>query len=233
VRLAPGLIARVSGLVDEVRDTREHFAREVAIARHLAGGPIVEPYEPAGPHEYAGRVITLWEEVSAGPPPDGMAIGCALRTCHERLASFGGDLPPLSALLDEAAALSPELAPRIARGAQALSALPVQPLHGDAGIGNVLSGPHPPPRWNDWEDCCTGPLIWDVASLVARPRVMQTDLERAEAALAAYGDAPGLELLDVAIEARVLQATAWSALSVARGIADPEHLAKRRRWLGM
>jgi Ser/Thr protein kinase RdoA (MazF antagonist) len=174
-------------------------------------------------------VITLWEEAPAGPRPDGAAVGRALRACHERLASFDAELPPLRALLDEAAALSPDLAPRIARAAEQLEALPVQPLHGDAGIGNVLPGP----RWNDWEDCCTGPLIWDVASLVARPRVMGTDLEIAEGALAAYGDAPGLELLDVAIEARVLQATAWSALSVARGIADPENLRKRRAWLGM
>ena len=229
VRLAPGLIARVSGLVAEVRDVRTHFSREVAIARHLRGCPIVAPYEPAGPHEHGGRVITLWEEAPPGRPGDGAAVGRALRACHERLASFDGELPPLRALLDEAAALSPELGPRIARCAAALDALPAQPLHGDAGVGNVLPGP----RWNDWEDCCRGPVIWDVASLVARPRVMGTDVELAEAALAAYDDAPGMELLDVAIEARVLQGTAWSALSVARGIADPEHLRKRREWLGM
>src|SRR4051794_27805191 len=108
-RLAPGLVARVSGLVDEVRDTREHFAREVAVARHLAGCPVVAPYEPAGPHECVGRVITLWEEVPAGPRPDGAAVGRALRACHERLAAYPGELPPLQALLDEAAALSPEL----------------------------------------------------------------------------------------------------------------------------
>ena len=230
VRLSPGLVARASGLVAEVRDVRAHFEREVAVARHLRGCPIVNPYEPAGPHERGGRVITLWEEAPPGRPDDGAAVGRALRACHERLASFAGDLPPLGALLDEAAALSPELAPRIARCAEALDALPAQPLHGDAGVGNVLAGP----LWNDWEDCCRGPVIWDVASLVARPRVMDTDVELAEAALAAYGSGvPGYELLDVAIEARVLQGTAWSALSVARGIADPENLRKRRAWLGL
>jgi hypothetical protein len=230
VRLAPGLVARVSGLVDEVRDTRVHFEREVAIARHLRGGPVVEPYEPAGPHTCDGRVITLWHEVPPGPPAEGAAIGEALRDCHARLRTFDGELPPLRALLHEAAALSPELAPRLARCTDALDELPAQPVHGDAGLGNVLPGP----RWNDWEDCCRGPVLWDMASLVARPRVMETDVERAEAALAAYGDAPGRdELLDVAVEARVLQATAWSALSVARGIADPAHLVKRRAWLGI
>ena len=232
-RLAPGLVARVSGLVAEVRDVRAHFEREVAVARHLRGGPVVSPYEPAGPHEIGShppRVITLWEEVPAGPPPGGAAIGAALRDCHERLRDFSGDLPPLRDLLGEAARMSPELAPRIARCADALDDLPAQPLHGDAGLGNVLTGP----RWNDWEDCCRGPILWDIACLVARPRVMRTDLDTAEAALDAYGDAPGrVELLDTAIEARVLQGTAWSALSAARGVADPEHLRIRRAWLGL
>src|SRR4051812_36156227 len=124
VRLAPGLVARVSGLVDEVRDTREHFAREVAVARHLRGRPVVDPYEPAGPHEIDGRIVTLWEEVPAGPPPDGAAVGRALRACHESLATYRGDLPPLRALFDEAAAMSPELAPRLERCTAALAPLP-------------------------------------------------------------------------------------------------------------
>ena len=134
MRLAPGLVARVSGLVAEVRDVRAHFEREVAVARHLRGGPVVEPHEPAGPHEVDGRAVTLWEEVPPGPAPGGAEIGRALRTCHDRLRTFAGELPPLRALLEEAAAMSPELAPRIARCAERLDALPTQPIHGDAGI---------------------------------------------------------------------------------------------------
>ena len=44
---------------------------------------------------------------------------------------------------------------------------PIQPLHGDAHLNNVLNGPDGP-LWNDWEDTCLGPLGWDAACLIAR-----------------------------------------------------------------
>ena len=54
---------------------------------------------------------------------------------------------------------------------------PVQPLHGDAHLGNVLGGP----LWNDWEDTCLGPVGWDAACLLAG----RHGRERQEAAYAA------------------------------------------------
>ena len=42
---------------------------------------------------------------------------------------------------------------------------PIQPLHGDAHLNNVLGG-----RWNDWEDTCLGPVGWDAACLLAGSR---------------------------------------------------------------
>src|SRR3954452_5094895 len=105
VLLAPGgPVARLGGLTARVRDVREHFGREVDIARHLAaaGAPALRPVEPAGPHELEGRVLTFWALVPDGPEPHGPALGAALRACHEALRDYPAELPPLRALLDEA-----------------------------------------------------------------------------------------------------------------------------------
>jgi hypothetical protein len=216
VLLAPGgPVARVGGLTATVRDVREHFAREVDVARflHAAGAPVVAPHEPAGPHERDGRALTLWELVPDGPPPGGAELGAALRACHEALRGYRGTLPPLHALLDEAAvvarrALDGEDRALVVDGlARVVEALPDggQALHGDAGLLNVLPGP----RWYDWEDAVFGPVGWDLACLVTTRRVLEYDRERAEAALAAAGVEPDPLL----IRARALQTAAWSALA--------------------
>ena len=239
--LAPGgPVARIGGLTAEVRDVREHFARELKLARHLrdAGAPATRPFEPAGPHERDGFVVTLWEEVGPGPPADGARAGVALRTCHEALRTLDpAGLPPVAALLGEARALVDRAgrarADRLLlRGhlmratAEVLAAgLPSQPLHGDAGPGNVLPGG----LWNDWEDCCAGPVVWDLASLVSSPRVLGVERERAEAALAAYGSFDGD--LDVFVHARASQVTAWAAFAVSRGASMPARLEARLSWL--
>jgi aminoglycoside phosphotransferase (APT) family kinase protein len=250
VRLAPGgPFARVGGLTAEVRDVREHFAREIVLTRHLAaaGAPAVRPHEPAGPHEHAGHVVTLWQAVGDGPPPPGDQAGRALRACHEALrtlprASASG-LPGVTELLGEALGLVDAAAglPRgdrlLLRGhllratAEVLAAgLPDQPLHGDAGPGNVLAGP----AWNDWEDCCSGPVAWDLGCMVSSPRVLGVERDRAEAALVAYGPFPGDDVLDVFVHARAAQTAAWSAYTAGRG-ADgpgfPARTAARLVWL--
>ena len=238
VRLAPGgPVARVSGLVDRVRDTREHFTRDVAIARHLAvaGAPAVRPVEPAGPHAVDGRVVTFWEWVAPTGAPAGPEIGRSLRACHEALAGLEVDLPPLQGLLDEAAIVAGRGAltaddrnyvrvelERVGARIAALG-LPERPVHGDCGLGNVLPGP----RWNDWEDACLGPPGWDRACLVTTARVQDQDRERAEAALAAAGEEPA----PLFVRARALQATAWSSLAVTAGTTTPQRLARRLAWL--
>src|SRR3954451_6206269 len=258
VRLAPdGPVARVSGLVDRVRDTRAHFTRDVAIARHLAvaGAPAVRPAEPAGPHAVDGRlappaagpsqpagphavdgrVVTFWEWVAPPGAPAGPEIGRALRACHEAVAGLEVDLPPLQSLLDEASVVAGRGAltvddrnyvrvelERVSARIAALG-LPERPLHGDAGLGNVLPGP----RWNDWEDACLGPPAWDRACLVTTARVQNQDRERAEAALAAAGEEPA----PLFVRGRALQATAWSSLAVTAGTTTPQRLARRLAWL--
>jgi hypothetical protein len=222
VLLAPGgPVARIGGLTATVRDVREHFSREVDVARfvHAAGAPVVAPYEPAGPHERDGRALTLWELVPDGPEPGGEAIGAALRECHAALRGYRGELPPVRALLDEAVvvarrALDGDDRRLVVDGlARVTEALPDggQALHGDAGLLNVLPGP----RWYDWEDAVFGPVGWDLACLVTTRRVLDYDRLRAEAALRAAGGEPDPLL----IHARALQTAAWSALAGSPNLA--------------
>ena len=245
MRLAPGgPVARVGGLTASARDVREHFGREVELTRWLAraGAPCVRPWEPAGPHERDGFVVTLWEAVPDGPAPPAEGAGRALRACHEALASWRGVvLPSVAELLGEALGLVSAAAEVLGRAdrlllrgallrasAEVLAlGLPEQPLHGDAGVGNVLPGP----LWNDWEDCCRGPVAWDLACLVSSPRVLGAGRERAEAALVAYGPFPGSDRLDVLVHARAAQVAAWSAFVAARWAGPPTRLADRLAWL--
>src|SRR5256885_16615016 len=112
VALAPGgPVARVAGLTASVRDNRAHRTREVEVGRFLRDVgwirshyatklgpplPIVAPYEPAGPHEHAGQLVTLWELAPAGLEEDPSAIGPSLRWCHEALDDYGDRLPQLT-----------------------------------------------------------------------------------------------------------------------------------------
>jgi aminoglycoside phosphotransferase (APT) family kinase protein len=98
---------------------------------------------------------------------------------------------------------------------------PVQPIHGDAGLGNVLVGP----KWNDWEDACIGPVEWDLACLVTSARITGRRRDVADAALHAYGG----ELPDVFVQARGLQVVAWSGFAAASGVET--RLEQRLAWL--
>ncbi|HEV3229706.1 MAG TPA: phosphotransferase [Solirubrobacteraceae bacterium] len=242
VRLAPGgPVARVGGLTAAVRDLAQHYAREVAIAAwlHRLGAPVVAPWDPAGPFERDGRMVTFWCEAPEGPLPPGPAAGDALRRCHHALRAYDEHLPPVTFLLEEAGRVVRglglasddraliEKALRSATEAIEAASLPAQPLHGDAGMGNVLGEG----LWNDWEDCCVGPIAWDLGCLVSTARILGTDRARAEAALAAYGDAPGLDSLELFVRARGAQTLAWSALTEQRGHRPRERTQRRLEWL--
>jgi hypothetical protein len=219
LRPAP-VVARVAGTIAAVRPGTAWQARELSIAGHLAraGAPVVAPSDelPPGPHEHAGRVLSFWAYAPHGDPVDAGAAGEALAHCHEALRSYRGALPLLSGVSEAEALLArlaaeeridhataTDLLERFQRLTPLLGELrsPVQPLHGDAHLGNVLSGP----RWNDWEDTCLGPVGWDAACLLAG----RHGRERQEAAYAAsrMGLDPGE--LALWIEARSLQLAVW------------------------
>ena len=53
---------------------------------------------------------------------------------------------------------------------------PIQPLHGDAHLNNVLNGRGP--LWNDWEDTCLGPVGWDAACLTLHAATAASERRR-------------------------------------------------------
>lgn len=229
LRPAP-VVARVAGTITRARRGTAWQERELSVAGHLAraGAPVVAPSGelPPGPHVFEGRVISFWDYAPPADPVDDAAAGEALAHCHEALRSYDGSLPLLGTVT-EAEALLARLAaeetidPATATGLlvrfqeiiPVLSELrsPVQPLHGDSHLGNVLQGP----LWNDWEDTCLGPVGWDAACLMAG----RYGRERQEAAYAAsrMGVDPGE--LALWIEARSLQVSVWRY--VATGTSSP------------
>jgi Ser/Thr protein kinase RdoA (MazF antagonist) len=225
LRPAP-VVARVAGTIARVRPGTEWLRRELAVAGHLAsaGAPVVAPSDelPPGPHEHDGRVLSFWTHVpDTGEPVDPAAAGAALQDCHAALRDFHGSLPVLACVTEAEAMLARLAAEEVLDTLEAARLLerieditavlrslrsPVQPLHGDAHLNNVLSGPEGP-LWNDWEDTCVGPVGWDAACLVSS----SAGRERAEAAYAASGMALDPGELKLWVEARSLQVAVWRA----------------------
>jgi hypothetical protein len=210
LRPAP-VVARVAGTIARVRPGDDWLRRELAVAASLdaAGAPVVAPSPelPPGPHHHEGRVLSFWTYIDHQGPPDPAAAGAALHDVHEALRGFHGSLPALGHVT-EAEALLAHLAAEELRATMTALRGPIQPLHGDSHLRNVLNGPGGP-LWNDWEDTCIGPVHWDAACLLATHRVTGTE-PGAEVALRAAG----LELdpaeLNLWIEARVLQGAIWT-----------------------
>ena len=89
-------------------------------------------------------------------------------------------------------------------------ARPRPALHGDAHAGNMLMPRGGEPLWSDFEDACAGPVEWDLACLRFRSSAF------GDAALEAYGTAVDERQLELCLEARALQSTAWTCLSAQR-----------------
>jgi hypothetical protein len=220
LRPAP-VVARVMTGTAVLHDDPERWlAREVAVGAYLAARTdrVVAPTDllPPGPHERDGEWMTLWTFVAhdeQAPLPAPAELGRSLRELHEALAGYPGDLEPLDGVRGWLARLLDELRPspevdRLRGRLEALapvvfdSALPAQPLHGDASLSNLLRTPGGP-VWNDLEDVCTGPVAWDLAGLMAG----SADPDEL---LAGYGD-PGVEDLSPFLEAHALYGVIWRA----------------------
>jgi aminoglycoside phosphotransferase (APT) family kinase protein len=186
-------------------------------------------------------VVTLWDYVEhhADGPPDGLAAGRALRVVHDLLADFDArDLPVFPRLdevrrilptLDVDPAMGGELAEMLELAEVAAAALdaPVQAVHGDAWLGNVLHA-STGPLWNDFELACVAPRELDLAcnetSARDRGRTGPDD-----AFLAGYGDH------DVDLRVRlerleVVPLTAWTFQLAATKPAYLDHAKQRLTW---
>ena len=216
VHLKPApVVARVmTGTAHLHDDVEAWLGREVAVAA-FAGELAVAPTDllPPGPHHQDGVWMTMWRFVAhdahAGPP-DPSELGASLLRLHAVLAGFPGELPPLSGIRDWLARLSPQARPDLDALDPAVfeSPLPIQALHGDASLSNVL---HTGTGlvWNDFEDVCAGPVAWDVAGLVSSARARGLGAAYADELLAAYGD-PGADL-EPFLEAHALYEAIWQA----------------------
>jgi hypothetical protein len=245
VRLTETLVARVVQDREGPRAGTEWFTRENAIAEHLTRhkAPVIplHPRLPPGPHEHLGYPMNFWEFVTrVETAPDPTEIGRTLRQCHETLARFSQPLPALGILhettriLDERPLFPPAtqqmLRDRITASVEFLGALPPQPLHGDAHMGNLMQTTQGL-LWTDWEDTFRGPIEWDLASLIWNARILDEDHSMADAILSAYGSFDRLGL-EQAMIARGAVITAWYPILYPDPDADRRSKLERRlEWL--
>lgn len=162
---------------------------ELTMTAYLAshGAPVAAPYDDPGPHETDGWTVTLWAYVDHDPArsPDARAAGRGLAAIHDLLSSPQApalpDLPDFMRLAEATRIIAGldvseadraglgELLDRATVARDALRHLPVQPLHGDAWLGNVLRTSHGP-VWTDFELVCRGPREADLAANLAVAR---------------------------------------------------------------
>jgi hypothetical protein len=218
----PPIVARVMTSTAALHDDVPLWlSREVAVGEFLGSrGLAVPPADvlPPGPHEHDGLWMTFWRFVEHDPTPSlpsPVALGRSLRRLHDALVDFRDDLAPLSEIRDWLDGLDPS--PSLRARLHALtptvfeSALPAQPIHGDASVRNLLRT-DTGLLWNDLEDVCFGPVHWDVAGLVADVRAYGAS----EAYVADFLDAYGAlrpEHLAEFIEAHHVYAAIWRAFS--------------------
>jgi len=233
VHLAPApVVLRIATFTGEIRtDPLPWLEREVALVSHLAavGASVMPPSDiiPPGPHVVGGWAMSAWRYVEHRPDlvPDTAASLAALDDLHAALRSYDHDLPLLNPTGDD---LERALRFGLAHGvfdearvdavrhrrdelaAAVLSTtLDRQALHGDAFPRNSLVARDGRIVWIDFEDCCSGPLLWDLATLIRQgspdPAVRSRVAER-------YG----AEALETAIELRQVQLDVWNVLHDAR-----------------
>jgi hypothetical protein len=203
LRLTDTLVARVVQDRDGPRQGTAWFARENAVAQHLAknGAPVIpmHPDIPPGPHEHLGYPINFWRfvtRIDEEPAPE--AVGRTLFHCHQVLSAFAEPLPPLAIITEtihlletlERRGLFPKTTLQLLDGhltdsVNILAVLPHQPLHGDAHYGNLMNTTDGL-LWTDWEDTFAGPVEWDLASIIWNARVLDEDHDTADRILEAY-----------------------------------------------
>lgn len=222
LRLTETLVARVVQDVDGPRQGTEWFARENAIAQHLTenGAPVIPLHAdlPPGPHEHLGYPMNFWQFVTrVDAEPDPRDIGRTLHQCHGIMRRFAEHLPKLAILTESLAILQDrELFPaatqqmlrdHLTRSIEVLNCYPHQALHGDAHMGNLMNTTRGL-LWTDWEDTFSGPVEWDVASIIWNAQILEEDHATVQAICDAYGSV-NEEALRQCLIARAAVMTAW------------------------
>ena len=229
VHLQPSpVVAKVAASTPEVRpDSAAWLQRELDVAAFLdgVGAPVLPPSPEVPPTTYPGdgHVMSFWRYLRSASAElaDEDTIGAMLRDLHAALRSYPGVVTELAPLADIPAYLARPQA-RIGAGQAAALATaytrltaeldltsPGQPLHGDAGPGNLMAA-DTGWVWNDFEDTCSGPVTWDLAASTANPR-----RDRARI-LAAYGTEVDAGQLAVCEQLRRLHLTIWYGLYAER-----------------
>lgn len=224
LRPAP-VVAKVAASTPAVRpDVARWLQRELDLAVFLGdeGIPVMAPSGevPVTVHQGDGQVMSFWtfvEPSDAGRPGEAV-IGSMLRDLHTALSRYRGPLPALAPLADIPAFLDrprtrlsaadrASLASAYARLTADLAEYSPQPLHGDAGAGNLMAV-NGGWIWHDFEDTCTGPVAWDLAATTASAYLDGSRI------LAAYGEVPAL--LRTCEQLRRLHLTVWYSLYAER-----------------
>ena len=166
--------------------------------------------------------MNFWEYVTAvDAEPAPSEIGRTLYQCHEIMRSFAVPLPELAILkeslgiLDERA-LFPDstqglLRDHLVASVEVLKDGVHQPLHGDAHTGNLMNTTRGL-LWTDWEDTFSGPVEWDLASIIWNAQILERDDATVTGILDAYRAAGGEvdeRLLDQSLIARAAVMTTW------------------------
>ena len=231
VHLAPApVVLRIATFTARIRrEPLPWLEREADLVTYLdaAGAAVMPPSDlmPVGPHVVGGWAMSAWRYVDHRPGaiPDGPSTLAALDELHEGLRGYPGDLPLLNPAADD---LDRAIAFGVAEGlfgrdeaddlrgrrdavlAEVLAAAPDrQALHGDAFPKNSLVTARGI-VWIDFEDCCSGPIAWDHATLIRR-----IDDDVTASAIRRRHD-PGL--LEAAVALREIQASVWTVLHDAR-----------------
>ena len=246
VHLAPEpVVARVPMTFTRLRG-RDWIERELELTAYLAGAgaAIAGPCRSVapGPYERDGFLVTLWEYVEHERERtlDARRAGEALREVHDLLADAPTHGLEHFAWLEEVETLVGLLdLPAEERGlfTEALAAsrariesldLALQPIHGDAHLGNVLRGPAGP-LWSDFENVCLGPRELDLACTEIRARSRGRE-PADDALLAGYGDFDR-ELVSQLVPVHALFLAAWTFELAERTPEMRSEAATRLGWV--
>ena len=224
------VVARVTRLAHLVR-TAESLVGGIALAKALKSRAVSpsDRLDP-GPHTEGGRFVTFWT-FRTGATASPTEAGAALRAFHENAAHYHGPLrefdprPEALRIADlvagEAGAILRDATTRFAP-----PILPAQAIHGDAHFENVIAGG----VWQDFDEACSGPKAWDLASMIHRWTVFGELEPEMRAALAAYG-AHDRESMDALQPLVVLGIAAWGSLAM-QVLGEPSpRTARRLEWL--